>query len=491
MAQNRQSLKDPMFAFLMNYKGIISSALFVLIILFSILVGPGCANVVPPAGGPRDSIAPLLLKISPADSTRNFSGNRIVISFDEYVEVQNIQENLIVSPLARITPQVEYRLNTVTVRLRDTLEPNTTYSLNFGQAIRDINEANVLQGFTYTFSTGPYIDSLLLSGKVVLAETGKIDTTLIVMLHTEADDSLLIKQKPRYITKLDGQGNFIFRNLPPRPFYIYALKDEGGTRRYLSDKQLFAFANSSVTPSLSPDSIVLFAYARPDNKAPAATAQLGNAPRGRQGTGATDKRLRIQTNLMNGMQDLLSELFLSFDQPLKTFDSTKIRLYTDSAFNAAPPYRFIKDSTNRRIDLITSWKENTLYHIIMDKDFAEDSTGKKLLKTDTLHFTTKKLSEYASLQLRFRSIDMAQNPVLQLVSNDVIYKSYPLTGPEFSQPLFLPGEYEMRILFDLNKNGQWDPGEFFGKRRQPEIVRPVQRRITVKAGIHNDFEIAL
>ncbi|HEY6062911.1 MAG TPA: hypothetical protein VIV35_04850, partial [Chitinophagaceae bacterium] len=141
--------------------------------------------------------------------------------------------------------------------------------------------------------------------------------------------------------------------------------------------------------------------------------------------------------------------------------------------------------------LAVTWKENTLYHIILEKDFAEDSSGKKLLKTDTLSFKTKKLSEYGSLQLKFRNLELTKNPVLQFVTNDFIYKSFPLGSSSFSQPIFLPGDYELRILYDDNKNGKWDPGDFFGKHKQPEIVKPVERKITVKAAWQNEVEIAL
>src|SRR5687767_3180884 len=167
---------------MMSYKGLFSFLSLLMILLISVTSGPGCANVIPPQGGPRDSIPPLLIRANPGDSSRNFTGNRISFSFDEFVDVMNVQENLIVSPIPKINPSVEYRLNTVTVRFREPLEPNTTYSLNFGNAIRDINENNILKQFTYIFSTGQYIDSLQLKGKVFLAESGKpADSTLIVM----------------------------------------------------------------------------------------------------------------------------------------------------------------------------------------------------------------------------------------------------------------------------------------------------------------------
>jgi hypothetical protein len=182
---------------------------------------------------------------------------------------------------------------------------------------------------------------------------------------------------------------------------------------------------------------------------------------------------------------------MTFEQPLRLFDSTKIKLYTDSVFNPAGTYSFQKDSTNKKIQLTHTWKENTTYHIILDKDFAQDSMGKKLLKTDTLSFKTKKLAEYGSLQLKFRSLDLSKNPVLLFFSGQTIFKSAPLTTAEFSQTVFLPGEYELRILYDDNKNGIWDPGQFFGNKKQPELVKPIERRITVKPAWQNEIEITL
>ena len=129
--------------------------------------------------------------------------------------------------------------------------------------------------------------------------------------------------------------------------------------------------------------------------------------------------------------------------------------------------------------------------MIAEKDFAEDTLGRKLLKADTINFKTKKLSEYGSLRIRFRNLDLASNPVLLFVQNDNVVKSIPLTGPEIHVPVFLPGDYQLRILNDRNKNGKWDSGQFFGKHIQPEIVKPVTRRINVKPNWDNEFDVAL
>ena len=475
----------------MRYKNLISSVFILLLIAISITSGPGCANIIPPQGGPKDSLPPVLIKATPGDSTRNFTGNKITFTFNEFIDVQGIQENLNVSPSPGINPKIDFKLNALSVKLVDSLESNTTYSINFGDAIKDFTEGNTLKGFTYTFSTGRYIDSLELKGKVILAETGKIDTTLIVLLHTSPADSAIIKERPRYVAKLDGTGSFIFKNLPPKTFYLYALKDDGGTRRYFSDKQLFAFADKPITLSGKTEPVTLYAFSEKETTSSALPAGVNIGGRNLKGGLSSETRLKYQTNLTNSQQDLLGKFMLTFEQALRTFDSTKISLYTDSTFIPATGYTFQKDSTNKKIILLNTWKENTAYHIILDKDFAADSAGKKLLKTDTLHFQTKKMADYGSLQLKFKNLDTARHPVLLILQNEIILKSTPLKVAGFSQALFLPGEYELRILYDDNNNGVWDTGQFFGKHKQPELVKPVERKITVKPAFQNEIEIAL
>jgi hypothetical protein len=469
--------------------------LFYILAILSILkiqvLTVGCANIVPPEGGYRDSIPPLLVKASPADSSKQFKETRITLTFDEFVEVQNLHENLIISPIPETNPVIESKLRTIVVKLKDTLQPNTTYTLNFGNAIKDINEGNIAKNFSYIFSTGSSFDSLTLSGKVLLAETGKVDTTIVAMLHQHGEDSAVVSEKPRYVTRLDSSGNFTFRNLPAGVFYLYALKSEGGSYRF-SERQLFAFADSAVTIQPVTQPVILYAYsektALPSSRP---GPQIAIGQRGRGGGGGADKRLRLQTNLESGQLDLLGNFTVSFEQPLKTLDTSLIHFSSDTTFTPIPNYQIITDTSRKKITLQHNWKENTIYNIIVEKDFAEDSLGRKLLKTDTLTFKTKKLSDYGSLRIRFRNLNLSANPVLLFVQSDNVVKAVPLTSVELTQSIFPPGDYELRILNDRNKNGKWDPGEFFGKHLQPETVKPVSRRLSVKANWDNDVDIAL
>jgi len=464
-------------------------ALLISIIIVSIsgitVLNSGCANIIPPTGGDRDSLPPVLVKVTPPDSTKGFNTRTITFTFDEYIDQpQDFYKNLIVSPTYLQPPTPEVKLRTLTIRIKDTLEPNTTYYYNFGDAIKDINEGNVLRNFTYIFTTGDTFDTLQLSGKVILAETGGIDSTLNVMLYTSGKDSAVRNDRPRYTSRLDGNGNFRFLYLPQGTFYIYVLDD----RKTYSETSLFAFADSAIEikPGTSP--ITLYAFKEEKQQQQSSGFNFGGG--NRTGLKPDERRLRFTTNVVGTSQDLLGSFIMNFEQPLRNLDTSKLQLSTDSLFNPAPT-SWQLDSLKKKLTLKNDWKENTLYHLILDKEFAEDTLGRKLFKTDTISFTTKKMTDYGSLKISFSNIDLSKNPVLQFSQSGAVIKAYSLSSAELNQPLFNPGEYELSVLYDENKNGIWDPGKFFGARKQPELVKPLNKKITIRSNWDNEFEITL
>ncbi len=437
----------------------------------------GCAQISAPTGGPKDSLPPSLVSASPSLKSINVTSNKITLTFDEYVEIKDAQANVIISPQPKNVPLIDYKLKTVTVKLKDTLRPNTTYAINFGNAIADINEGNVFRDFTYVFSTGKTIDSLTFSGTVTLAETGKVDSTLMVMLYRNAPDSAVTTRRPDYISRLDGSGKFTFSNLPEDRFKVYALKDGDGGKTYNSKSELFAFLDSPITVTVKTADVTLMAFAEQKDKA---TNTKAAAP---------EKKLKYNMTLTGETQDLLSDLSLLFNNPLKTFDSNAVQL-TDTNFVVIPGSRIRVDSTGRSVIVTSAWAEGTSYRILINKNALADSAGNQLSKSDTLRFITKKESDYGSLILRFKNLDMAKHPVLQFVQNDNIVNTYPLTGDEWRQKLFRTGEYELRILFDTNRNGKWDPGDYTEKR-QPEKVTPLPQKIAIRANWDNERDITL
>ncbi len=458
-----------------------------IVFIFLLLLQTGCANIIPPGGGPRDTLAPVLVKAVPADSTTRFNANKISLYFDEYVVVDNLQENLIVSPNPKNIPTVESKLHTVSIRLRDTLEPNTTYSLNFGRGIKDVNEGNSQPGgFVYVFSTGPTLDENTLSGKVLLAETGKVDTTLIVVLQRNLDDSAVAKDRPRYYTKLDGKGNFKFQFLPKETYNVFALPNDYA-KRYDDSTKLFAFLDSAVHITDSTHApLRLYAYQESKEKE---KKPIVSAPSKAQKKEAAkeDKRLKLTSNLTDSKQDLLGNLELNFNFKLEHFDSSKI-LLTDTNYHAVRPPQMILDSSLQKIILTYPWVEDTHFKLVVQKDAVVDSAGTMLIKNDTISFATKRESEYGSIRIRFANLDLSKNPVFQLVKDDKIVDSIPLTSTEWYRKLYQPGDYEMRMLYDRNKNGKWDPGHYFGYKLQPEIVYLFKRKLNIRANWENEYE---
>ena len=451
-------------------------------------VATGCANIIPPGGGPRDSIPPRLVRANPKDSTVNFNAKRINLEFDEYVDLKDVAGNVLFTPTFEVPPRIGVRARTVFIEFSEEnpLDSNTTYVINFGSSLVDVNESNPLKNFEFAFSTGPALDSLELTGRVILAETGEVDSTLTMILHRDLRDSAVVKSRPPYVVKLDNNGYFHFRYLPKDTFAVYALDGSETMRRYLDKSKLFAFYDRPVI-SGETDSLILYAYRDSTPVAESPTTASGNpvaGPRGNVISG--DRRLRLNTP--PGAQDLKEDYVMSFPVPVRTLDTTQIRLTRDTTFTPVP-FSARLDSTGKLLTIRSPWVENSKYNLELGQAFATDTSGRQLLKTDTLFFDTKKLSDYGNLNLRIRGADTSRNPVLLIVQNGTVVLSAPIRSGAFSQKLMEPGEYDLRILYDTNGNGKWDPGRFFtGQKLQPELVVPITQSISIKANYENEAE---
>ncbi len=204
----------------------------------------GCATMRNPEGGPRDRNPPKVLKMEPKNLTTHFNAKKIVIDFDEYIKLNNEFKEFSISPEQEKPPILKAKLKHLEITLQDSLEKNTTYTLNFGKAITDVNEGNILKNFTYVFSTGPTLDSLSISGKVRNSLTGAPEIDATVFIFPLERDSLFGKKKPSIFTTTDSSGNYKLNNLKKGSYKIYALKEKSGDRIYqqLSDEVGFVKA---------------------------------------------------------------------------------------------------------------------------------------------------------------------------------------------------------------------------------------------------------
>lgn len=465
--------------------------LFLLIFIAGAVISgtnSGCAIIIPPGGGPIDSLPPRLVRSVPKDSSRNFTGNKIELVFNEFVELENVSQEIIMSPTTKNTPQVERKLNIVSVKFRDTLDANTTYSINFGNGIKDLNEGNKASQFTYIFSTGNSIDSLSLRGKLMIAETGATDTTLIVSLYKDLDDSAVSKHVPRYYTKLNNKGEFVFRNLPAGKFHLFALGDGNGNKLYDQKNELFAFTDEPVDPSVNKVPVTLYAFAESkESKQSGIDKALENRRNTKQGV--AEKLKLTNSSLEGGKLDLLSDLEFHFNNPIRKFDSSKLHL-TDEKFNPITKYSVSLDTSKKKLVFKFGLTENTPYKVIIEKEFATDTAGNAYAKTDTIPFYTAREAEYGSFKINFKNTEKYKHPVLQLVKDAVVVASYKVSSPSMSVKLFRPSAYEIRILEDENDNGVWDAGNYW-KKKQPEKATLLNTSLNVKPAWDTEIIISL
>lgn len=462
------------------------SAAFIILILLSLMF-QHCGQPLPPMGGPKDSLPPVLAKANPADSATNVKANRIILEFDEYIQLQDLQQQLTVSPAPKVQPILEARLKQLTIRIKDTLEDNTTYSINLGTALRDINESNIQRNFTYVFSTGSTIDSGKISGRILMAETGVADSTMVAVLHPQLSDTAILTIKPRYFTRLNKDGYFSFRYIKPGIYNVFALRDADGGLRYDQPSEAFGFLDQPVNLTTDTDPVKIYAFLREPEKPRRTTAGTGNAARPANAAGNNnrdDKRLRYTANLDGGSLDFRGDLQLKFERMPTRFDSSKIYLATDSGVRI--PSRIILDSNI--VSIRETWKPGGKYRLYIEKGLAEDSLGNQVLRNDTLKINVKKEDEYGSLAIRLIDLDTTVHPVLLFYQGEKLVKSDPLLTTRLTYRYMLPGDYDLKVLFDKNRNGKWDTGDY-SKKLQPELIKPRKQKLSIRANWDNEIDI--
>lgn len=229
----------------LNKKGLFQGHIFLFFLIA--LVVYSCAVQQRPQGGPKDHDPPKLLKATPPNLTHNFTAKEIKLDFDEYFKLNNQYQEITVFPAPDKNPDYKVRSKSLIIELKDTLQKNTTYVINFGKAIGDVNENNVLKNFTYVFSSGNHIDSLTMAGTVTNNETQLKEKDVTVMLFTLKQDSLLFgKKKPSLYTTTDSVGNFKLSNLKEGVYKIYALKEKTPDKVYDNDDELIAFSTNVI-----------------------------------------------------------------------------------------------------------------------------------------------------------------------------------------------------------------------------------------------------
>ncbi|MFA0961817.1 Ig-like domain-containing protein [Roseivirga sp. BDSF3-8] len=224
------------------------------ICIVGILYVMACANISSPSGGPRDETPPELITSVPRDNSTNVRSREIVFEFDEYIRLDGLSKQLIITPRLDINYKSQVRKNVVTITFDEPLPENTTFTLNFREAVKDITEGNPAENLRLAFSTGPFIDSLSLSGQVNNLLTNKPVEKAIVGLYPVDDTITVFNGKPYYFTQTDGGGTYTLENLKPGEYNVYAWNDKNDNLELNSKNEGYAFLPDPITIQTS-DSI--------------------------------------------------------------------------------------------------------------------------------------------------------------------------------------------------------------------------------------------
>ena len=222
-------------------------------LLFMAFLAQQCANAVAPTGGPKDEKPPVVVEAVPENHSINFNGKKIEITFDEYITLENANQNVLISPPLSEKPDIKLKNKTVVIKFKEDLAANTTYTINFGASIKDLHEGNQFKDYVYSFSTGDHIDTLAIAGKVLNASDKKpVDGVYVSLYAADRDnlDSLPMTTIPDYLTKTDKEGKFSLNGLADKKYLVFALKDANANLYFDLPNEEVAFLDTLVAASL-------------------------------------------------------------------------------------------------------------------------------------------------------------------------------------------------------------------------------------------------
>lgn len=221
-------------------------------LLAAFLLG-SCARMGQPDGGWYDETPPRIMGAAPADKGTNVKNRKISIFFDEFIQIENATEKVVVSPPQLETPEIVASGKRIRIELLDSLKPNTTYTIDFSDAITDNNEDNPLGNYTYSFSTGDAIDTLEVSGKVLQAQDLEPVKGILVGLYSDLSDTAFTTKPMLRVSRTDGSGRFVIKGVAPGTYRVYALQDADGNYLFNQKSEMLAFSQEKIVPSFKPD----------------------------------------------------------------------------------------------------------------------------------------------------------------------------------------------------------------------------------------------
>jgi uncharacterized protein (DUF2141 family) len=517
-------------------------------IVLSIVVISGCAKRGSPTGGPVDSIPPVLINASPKINSINFDSKEIRLTFDEFVKLDNVDEQLIISPPINKSSYEVKPLNGVTKKVFlefiDSLETETTYSINFGNSIKDNNEGNPLTFFSYTFSTGETIDSLYVRGNISDAFDKETDDYISIHLYridSIFNDSIIFNNRPTYISNSLDSTSYQFKNIKEGKYLILALKDIDNNYFFDPFYDKIGFIDSLIT--LPRDSIINFKLFKEETSLIWDKPHFINSEKiGFGYYGKLDlKNIKIESSLPDSVnytytkenekdtlifwlsrnsfdslnfnlieKDTTKLVTVKFDRAKDTLiDSLSISPKTTSIIHLKEtfklssniPLKNIEDSliTVRDIDSLivpfTSSINDNLDQIDIEFEVSPSDNYRVFIlpkaindirgvSNDTLQYNvvSQSLEDYGNVYL-----DVIRNStskfILQMIdSNGDVIREFKNVNQDttYNFDYIRPGKYTFRLIEDTNNNDIWDTGNYL-KKIKPESVYYFLNELEVRA----------
>jgi len=505
-------------------------------LLLCIITLASCAKRGSITGGLKDTLAPTLKMSFPDNYSTNFKSKEIKLVFDEYIKLKNLNKQLVISPPLKYEPLITPLTATkyLSIKIKDTLASNTTYSFNFGQSIADNNEGNPLNQFKYVFSTGTYIDSLSLGGRVKDAIEKEAEAFVSVQLYEINDsfnDSIIYKKPPSYITNtLDSLKTFKLENLKAGKYLLVALKDYNGNNLFDPQKEKIGFIKNYISvPNDTLYELELFKENLPFKAFKPIQASGNKAFLGYEGdlTTAANRPVIVLKNKGQVIESLVTQYSkkdslqvwfkpiktdsLSVAVKLKNYDKNfvlKLKDQKRDTLTITPKYNgvlhfrdryFLTSSTplvkfdNSKIRLIDKDSTAVDFTTVYDEfhqewffDFKKEPSQKYTLSVlpgaatdffgfvnDSLSFktTTQQTEEYGNLIVNLQNVK--RYPILIELTNEkgeLIASEYTDSKTKIEFNLLEPNTFNLRVVYDDNKNKKWDSGNYLEKIQPEEVL---------------------
>lgn len=498
-------------------------------LLCFLLLWASCAKQSSPSGGPRDEDPPKVLGAHPGNETTHFDQPEVKILFDEFIQLNKPQQNIIISPPLE---DVEYqaRRKELTISIPDSLQDNTTYKINFGEAIQDLNEGNPLKNFAFVFATGPVLDSLKFSGEVADAFTGKPKENVKVNLYSSLEDSTIYRQNPNYFATTNESGSFEITNIREDTFFVVAYDDANNNFRYDPDFEGIAFKDTSYYLDTSIGEVHL-RFSKPLKTFPKITCTS---------TGPYSVLITVDRQALPKEELIYTP---TANHQLKPSRDSTILYYADTTNISIKYINFRGDTFSQKCEatpagkfsLIQKKREQAQYQVFLSglidtilqqpiatidtiKDtiavdsfwqhqlflaapdeassigFADSSILSKngaYLSAFTIRMPRKKEKQNAgTLTLKLSGDSAFTAPkILYLYTENQTLRRY--LEPTATQSKFVnltPGSYQVKVVLDKNKNHAWDPANFAFKQ-QPEPVIFFPEKIDVKSNWEQTIDL--